>query len=275
MIKSGIRPIKKDHRLFSFHRTFQPMHFSYGPVVGDTSTDFNFDAQLSNPNQNALGFPEGCSSFTQSEIGQDEDKRIYDFRYTYDRTLEIEGISTTDPLFEKVGCVITDSLKSTIVYGLQSNDGADPLTHRRGAYYDALDNDKNLDAFDAAILCMKSNSGSLSVGTQWLPEWLATGFDGIITSVFIPRTTAPWHNFKVCGVKTSEGVQYLIAKPWIGPLWGDKGFCYFSRDVFNKAMKIKGSGAFALAPYSGQIETVKLNVLQVILSYLRMWSIIS
>ncbi len=267
-MKSAVRPVKSDHRRFSYHRTFLPL-------AGALTEDFDLDAGLSNPDENALGLDQACTGITQTEIAQDENKKLYDFRYTYDKTLEIEGIFPNDPAFEKVGCDVEDSLKSTIIYGLKGTDGGDPTLNKRGPYYDALDNSQGLDAFDAAIATMRAEQKSLSIVAQFLKEWLATPYTGIVTSVYLPDPNAPWHNFKICGVKTIEGEVSLKAKPWLGPQWADKGYCYFSRDVFNKAMANKsllsgGAAAFVQAPYTGQIQAVEIVFVETIISYIRL-----
>lgn len=261
-MKSGTKPHIQDHRTYSLIRTFGSVLQSQIPA------EFNFDAGLTNPNQDADGFPLGCTAYTSSELAQDTDKKKYLPQYTYGKTCEIEGIGSDSPQYEKVACSIQDALKSTIVYGLDDGLGANPLRNRRGAYYDVLDGASG-DRFDAVVSAMWDHKKSVCVGTQWQYEWFNT-VRGLITEVYIPNDRNPWHCFKLCGVKVIQGESYIIGKPWIGPQYGDQGFCYFPRGVVNKMLSIDGSCAFTLAPYTSQIETVKLNILTTILSYLRM-----
>lgn len=261
-MKNGTRPTRKDHRDYSLQRTFG------SPLKSQIPAEFNFDAGLTNPNQDADGFPLGCTAYTSSELAQDTDKKKYLPKYTYGKTCEIEGIGSDSPQYEKMACGIPDSLKSTIVYGLDDGFGADPLRNRRGAYYEVL-NGATGDHFDAVVSAMWDQQRSVCVGTQWQYEWFNTS-QGIITSLYVPRSESPWHCFKICGVKVIQGVSYLIAKPWIGVQFGDRGFCYFPREVVNKMLSINGSCAYTLAPYTGQIQTVKLNIITTLISYLRM-----
>lgn len=261
-MKPGVRLVKKDHRQWSLHRTF---------LLGSTSfvipPEFNLDAGLTNPNQDKEGLPLGCTGYTQSELCQDEDKRAYNPRFTYDRGLTLSGINPDDPRFEKVGCDLRDSLKSTISYGLDDWRGTDPAAYVREGYYDVLDGATG-DPFDATITAMWSQRRSVSVATLWQYEWFETQH-GLITSVYIPNPKAPPHNFKICGVKMISGEAHLIAKPWIGPQYGDKGFAYFPRSIVNRMLAIEGAAAFTLAPKTETPQTVRLPLIDNLCSRLR------
>lgn len=263
-MKSGIRPLKKDHRDYSLHRTFGGLT----PVF----TECNFDVGLTNPDQDADGLFYGCTGYTQSDIAGDEDKRMYFPKFTYDRTLIMEGITPSSPNYEKVGCDIRTSLKSTIVYGLQAvgETASEALNHRRGAYYN-VDLIQGIDYFDSIRMGLQNNQRSISMATPWFSSF-ATPQNGIVRAPNSYDTTfASWHNWKVSGWKLINGVPYLIAKSWQGPAYGDKGFCYFSRDIINSLMTINGTGAFTLAPFTGDnVQTVVLTLWQTVLSYLRM-----
>lgn len=264
MIRNGTQPRKKDHRKYSFARTF-------GTIAVGEIPDFNLDAGFGMPDQNADGLPMGCTGYTTTELAQDQDKVKYLPRYTYDKTLQIEGINPDDPQFERVGCAIDDSLKSSKVYGLDAGDG-DPLKHRRGDYFDALDG-SGKDVFDTLLSLMWNANKSISIATPWLPEW-STPQNGVIPSVFTYDKSKQysWHNWKICGKKTINGVQYLMGKVWQGEGLGDRGWLYFSRDVINKTLSIKGTSADVVVPFTpSKIRTVSLSIIEVILSYFRLW----
>lgn len=260
---SGLKPLKPDTRNYSFPRTFG----ATTPLLLPDA--YNCDSGLTNPNQNADGYPEGCTGYTQSELCVDEDAVVYKPSYTYKQTLLIEGSAPSS------ACNIQDSLKSTIVYGVQGlneNTDIEAATHRRGQYFQ-LEETNNLDWFDSVRSTLWLNrfeKRSVSCGTPWFKEWLIP-HNGIVGDFAWngDSNSVPWHNYKICGWKTVVGVPYLIVKPWIGSQWGDNGFCYFPREVFNRVMSINGTGAFTLGKADpSNIQNVQLNILQVVVAYL-------
>lgn len=259
---TGLKFIRKDHRDYSFPRTF-------GSTTAFTSC--NFDAGFPILNQNTDGLPEGCTGYCQTSICQDEDKKQYLPRFTYDQTLMEEGIMPSNAQFEQVGCNIRDSLASTIVYGLQAlgETPAQALNHRRGQYF-ALEQTQGLDWFDTLRSTLQLNQRSISVGTPWYEEFESPQ-NGIIKPPVSYLESAPMHNHKICGWKTINGVDYLIDASWQGTEYGDSGFCYFSREIINSLMTQPGTGAFTLTPFTAaNIQNVELTVYEYLLSYLRM-----
>lgn len=270
-MKNGTYPTKKSHKKYSYHRTF-------GSSIQLAPTAFNFDAGFGFPNQNSDGLPQGCTGYTQSELCQDEDLIVYLPRYTYDQTLAIEGVIKGDPSFEQIPCTIEDSLKSTIVYGVDRGDGINPVHNRRGAYYDAIDG-SDMDAFDSMVSAMWTNyqktgkKSSVSFGCPWFQEFEMIKDDGVIISPpsWTPPSGTPWHNSKICGVTFVNGVEVLVDKSWQGPHFGNGGYCYFNRAQINSLMAIPGATANVLAPYVGaNMQNVKLTILELIASYTRL-----
>lgn len=263
-LKNGIRPIKKDSRDLSFHRTF-------GALVSIFPENYDCDAGLGCPDQNNDGFPEGCSGYTQSELCQDEDGMKYKPSFTYLKTLQMEGQTDQGP------CDLRDSLKSLQVFGVQGKDettDAQAMSHKRGKYFDVFDG-SGKDAFDSirsSILQNALEKRSVSVGTPWFPEFTLTPSNGIVP---IPRdyslNRASWHNWKISGWKTIYGIPYLIGKPWVGDGRGDKGFFYFRREIINALFAINGSAGFTIRKFVPEdVQTVKLSLAQTLLSYFRM-----
>ena len=267
-MKSGTKPVRKDHRTYSYHRTF-------GAAV-PVYIDYDLDAKFGFPDQEADGLPNGCTGYTQSELCQDEDLRQYKPRFTYDKTQNIEGVFSGDATWETQGCDITDSLKSTLVYGVQGlNEATDmeAFQFRRGAYYDVL-NSSGMDAFDSVIAAMQASKRSISVGTPWFPEWEKTLVGGVLPMPVYSGNPSdyPWHNSKICGVKLIDGTPYLIDKSWQGSSFGDGGYVYFNRATFNGIMGIDGTCAFTVARYTqGDTQTVVLSLYETVISYLQMY----
>lgn len=258
MVKNGLKPISKDHRDRSFPRTFG--------TVNNFAAELNLDV-FGFPDQNLEGYPDGCTGYAQTEICQDEDKAEYQPSFTYLKTLFMEG-----NVGKQVGCDIRDSLKSTIVYGVLGKDETDDAQatyHRRGAYYAVVDS-PDLDAFDDVRSAIVLNNRTVSVGTPWFPEFETVGQDGVLPLFASPVTI--FHNWKVCGWKQINGQPYLIGKTWQGPSYGDHGYCYLSRTLFNELMSLSGSGAFTVRKAaSSDYLLVKLDILTTVVSYLRMW----
>jgi hypothetical protein len=260
-IANGVRPLIPHRKDRSFKATFGDAN-PVGP-------DFNNDAGFGYPDQNADGRPNGCTGYAQSEICQDEDKAEYDPGFTYDMTRLVEGTSGQD-----VPCDVRDSLNTTIVYGLKRKDdpnavSTDAYSHHRGAYYRV---DEGPDYFSSILSAMRKYQAlwgkpcSVSVASRWYGDFSMAAPNGVIP---IPADWNSWysmHNWKICGQKTINGVPYLIGKPWIGGVLGDGGYFYFSQEIFNKLLDFYFSGAFVLAPYTGDFFTVKLTTLELFVS---------
>lgn len=258
MIRSGVFKLLPDHRDFSYPRTFG--------AVASFPDELNLDAAFSFPDQDADGLPYGCTGYAQTEICQDEDKAEYQPGFTYDRTRMMEGT-----LSQEIGCDIRDSLKSTIVYGVlgkKENTAEEAGYHRRGVYYNVVDS-PNLDAFDDVRSAILTNNRSVSVATPWFSEWEDIGSGGLVPLPSKPPVS--YHNWKICGWKMLAGQPVLIGKSWQGPNYGDHGYHYVSRAVFNAVMKMDGSGAFTVRrAVPDDYARVKLAILTTVLSYLRL-----
>lgn len=274
MIHNGTKPQKKDLRKYSYHRTFGSVAFDMSSVP----LEFNFDAGFGMPDQEADGLSQGCTGYTQTELCQDEDMVRYDPRFTYDKTLQMEGITKGDADFEKVGCVVQDSIKSLIVYGVKpTGDNSDPFSHRRGNYYDTL-NSSGLDCFDSICKAMWmnfKNTGkrrTVSIATPWFLEF------NLARNGIVPNTIKysgreqdyNWHNWKIAGFKKINGILYAVGKIWQGERMGDAGWMYFDRQTINTLLAIEGTLADMILPFDGTtILNVRLTIMETIASYIR------
>lgn len=257
----GVLPNKKDHRDWSYWRTFHKDVAKMprlGSVILSTVPDeFNFDAGLTMPDQNADGLFQACTAYAQTDICIDEDKVIYNPRKLYDATMDIMGIKPNDPDYEKVPCDVRSSLKAVC------------NLYKRGGYFDIL-NGAPFDTFDTIRFILWSQKRTGSIGTPWLSVWENISSDGIIPETQITSDT--WHNYKFCGTRKISNVLYLVGKSWQGRGYGNGGFVYFSRITVNNALAKKGSFAYTLLPRPtdlGDIQTVKLDPISKILSYLQ------
>ncbi len=251
-IRNGVQKVRPDQRDLSHHRTF-------GAIVSFPD-EYNVDAGFPIHDQNAEGMPNGCTGVTQSGICADQDKVAYKPQFTYFKTQLMEGTEGQD-----VGCDIRDSLKSTIVYGVQAvNETTDleATTHRRGAYYSVESVGDMFDGIRSALL----KSGSVSMATAWFQEFESTQI-GVISDIFVGAPSS-YHNWRVCGWKQINGVPYLIGETHQGINYGDMGFAYFSRATINKLLDMSGTGAFVLDKKVDNPANIQLSIYEVILSYL-------
>lgn len=271
MIQHGVRPRAKDHRDYSYHRTF-------GATVLVIPEEFDFDLGLTMPDQNADGYPQGCTAYTTDEMCSNSDGVVYDdHKYMYDNTLRVAGIFDADPRFEKVGVNVDDAFKAANVYGVKrkAETESQALSHLQGAHYDVL-NGSGLDCFSSIKKAMWQNvietgrKQCVSIGTPWLPEWHYPA-SGIIPTIFIydPKKDYSWHNWLITGFKKINGVVYARAKTWQGKNYGDAGWAYYPAEIINKVLQIDGSFARMLGPYTGDVKTVKLQMLEIMASWVR------
>ncbi len=253
-MKNGLKPIIRDTRDRSFHRTFG------GIITPALPAEFSIDASLTMPDQNADGLFEACTAYTQQDLCTDQDSIVYDhYRDHYTQTLQLENAPFGS------GCDIRDSLKVAIDF------------YKRGAYY-AVESSK-MDWFDSIRSVMYTNlmynniKCAISIGTPWFKEWDVETIPatGIIPTIFTgDPATLSWHNWAIKGWKTINGELYLLGKTWQGKGYGEAGWAYYPRTAINAVMAISGTGAYTLAPQSAQnIQTVKSTMLESLLQYLK------
>lgn len=254
-MKSGLKRIYPSRKDFDHHKSFGTLGLPTG-----LPTTFDVDAGLWVPNQlvpmNYPGIPpvpalfEGCTDYAQTDLCMDEDGLQYS-------PMALELLTHANA---NGGADIRVSLKAAItVFG-------------RSAYFNIRPS-YPLDFFDAVRLAMyaaQPEKRAVSVGSIWYPQWEVIGSDGILPMPPELHLNGPWHNWVVCGWTTINGVLYLKGKSWQGEAYGDHGFHYISREVFNSIMSVYGTGAFTISKTTpGQIFTVDMTVLQSIVAFIR------
>lgn len=253
MIKSGLRPTKKDARDYDLIKSF-------GAVSPPSFPEsYSVENGLWCPNQNAPepifgnpALPYGCTDYTQADLCADDDKALYN-------PIHMEDFTHANA---KGGLDLREAL-----------DAARKV-YSRTAYYN-IKPAGSIDAFDAVRLAMYSVSTeerrSVSVGSPWFYQ-----FGGIKEGGIMPVPDdynliyATWHNWKVSGWKTINGSPYLICKSWQGATYGDNGFAYISRPLFNTLMGIRGSVAFTLTNMTpDSVQTVDMGFVSYLVSIIR------
>lgn len=258
MIQPGTRSTKIDHRDRSFHRSFGTI----APV--SFPLELNNDSGLWVPDQNEPipspfnlpALPEGCTDFTQSGLASDLVGILKD-------PLALEGLTHAN---EDGGTDIRTSLLA-----------AKSLEWINGFYN--IQSSGIIDAFDSIRIAMLSGlpeKRSVSWGTPWFGEWEMNANPSVNPSGIMPMpqtlSTAnlPWHNSKICGWTTINGIPYLIDLSWQGNTVGKNGFLYFPREVVNAIMTVSGTvaytGTLQAPPFIG---TIDVSIVQMIVSYIK------
>lgn len=257
-MKSGLTPSKHDRRDYDFFKTK-----GYKRLAGITSfpTSYSVDAGLRIPNQEAEDtnftppvppMPFGCTDYGQSEILADEDGKLYN-------PMDIENITHANA---NGGGDLRVALNAVV------------KLHKDHPAYFNIRAAGPIDAFDAARLAMLSTAAEkrgVSVGSPFWHQWNAVGPSGILPPPDYDLAFASWHNWVVKGWNTINGTCYLTCQMLQGSGFGDHGFVYITREVFNATMAVKGSIMFTLdkALPGEKIETVGSPFVQMIVNYVR------
>lgn len=212
-----------DHRDRDFLKSFNFAGVST-PVFPD---EYNTDAGLWMPNQDATNAefpgspaqPFGCTNFTTCDLASDLDGVLHN-------PAALEVITHAN---QNGGAQIRDVLmaakKISLITGFYNIKAYAPLD-----YFDAI---------RFASFSGMPEKRSVSMGTPWYSEWQNSVLSGGVNMPMpqsLDYTNLPWHNWKIGGWKTINGVPYLRAKPWEGPTIGDKGWLNFDRHTINAVM---------------------------------------
>lgn len=259
MIKNGTRPIKRLPR--------KAFHELYGGIDVSTIQDFNLDAGLTMPDQDADSAPSECTGYTVADILTDIFKVAFSGDFSYAAGLHLDGIASSNE-----GGDFHSSMQAAVMFGGQTQIAASLRASNVGELEasewtawtakdksQALANAQNgtlnalglADSFDSIRNTLAQGKISISMGSPWYSEWeYQTKADGImpmpanVNSI----TGLPWHNYKICGQKTINNTPYLIVKSWQGTKYGDGGYSYISREVCDAVLEVSGTGAITFNP---------------------------
>lgn len=221
-----------DHRDRDYLKSFHPNFGAIKPVFPD---DFDTDAHLWMPNQNEVNSefpntpaqPTGCTNYTSSDLATD-----------------LEG-TLHDP------AIMEAATHANVLGGYDIRQSL--LVAKRIGFIKGFYNIKAyapLDYFDAIRLASFSGlpeKRSVSIGTPWYAEWQWAIGSG---KVLMPMPNSlgyngiGWHNWKIGGWRTRNGVTTLRGKPWEGKNIGDQGWVEFDRPTINAVMNLRYTVAF-------------------------------
>jgi len=258
-MKNGTRPIKRLPK--------KAFHELYGGIDVSSIQDFNLDAGLTMPDQDADSAYSECTGYTVADILTDIFKKAFSGDFSYAAGLHLDGVASSI-----TGGDFHSSMQAAVMFGGQtqiaasirasnvgelevsewtawmSKDKAQALSNAQNGTLNALG---LADAFDSIRNALAQGKISVSMGSPWYSEWESnTGADGIMP---IPADTKnivdlPWHNYKICGQKTINNTPYLIVKSWQGTKYGDGGYSYMSREVCDAVLDLIGTGALTFNP---------------------------
>lgn len=256
----------QDHRDLDFHKSF-------GTTAYDTNqlpSRYSADAGMTMPNQDADGFPEGCTGYAQTDLCTDEDLSIYD---------PGEFFLSTPPGGMNSGRAIRDSLNLLVNRGPKDKLGN--LGPKRTKYYsiNATGILDWLDAIRVALYVTSQEHRSASIAVPWFPEFENINSNGLLPDdpTFTWNNT-PGHNAKCAGwtdVKTDgtyirNGEFFLAIKSWQGIGYGDKGWCYMSRVLANAIFNMNYTEVFTATKLTpANLQTVDINIVDTIVSFIQ------
>lgn len=255
-MKSGLKPIKKDHRDYDYHKTYGS---SSTPTLPDNYTVsqgwYPNQAQADNSfTPRVPPLPYGCTDWTPCVVCGDEDGARYNPGF-------IENFTHANA---NVGGDIRVALSAIKNNGLQLPDGT--IVKKHQAYFN-VNPSGNIDWFDAVRLAMYSaynEKRGVIIGSYFYPNW------GLRSGI-LPVPEAGWdtllHCWGVEGWSTVNDQPYLQCNFLIGI---DYGQALMSRPIFNQLMQWGYSGAFTIEKnVLGVIQTVDMSIVERIVSYIR------
>lgn len=266
-ILHGARPNRISHRDYDFFKSHK-----YAGVATTVFKDEYFaDAGLTMPNQEVPdteyvpptpSMPFGCTDFTQADLATDLTRIIHNPN-------DLEAVTHANA---KGGYDVRASLDSGRSLGW-FKQFFNIRTAGRLDYFDAFR--------VAQVLGINVwENRSITWGTPWFPSWEQAALHG---TAIMPMPTFEeldairknadafsWHNSKLDGWTTRDGIPVYRNKSWQGNMVGDRGFIYFPREVINMVMTIPGTVAFT-ATAQGVDNPLRIDVtgLQWIVSVLR------
>lgn len=247
-------PSHKDYEFFG----------SFGLVgtVPSFPPDFNTDAGLGMPDQNADGQPFGCTNYSQADLATD---------------------LTSTP---RIPAMLEDVTHANASGGYSIRESMD-AARKLGwfKWYFNLQQYDPLDWFDTIRYAQLIASGtgesrSVSIGTPWFPSWeqaaltkqpvLPMPTPEEITAIAKNSNAFGWHNWDCKGWTPVNGSPMLRCKSWQGTRVGTAGWLYVPREVVNVVMSLKYTVAYVPTMVDTPvIARVSLPLLQYFMSFIR------
>lgn len=258
MKHNSVRPTLKDpkDKRFQFHK-----HFGIAINFPD---EFDADANLTMPDQDADNRPTACTAYTITDIGTDQDQILYSVDYQFMKTLEVQNQPP-----DADGADGRTAFKVACSFGLLPKD-KEPAEISMNSQEWAANQDnwdlaldveakKNLkpaylpiapvpDYFDgirSAFILGEKEHRTVGIATQWSPDFEDKDYLKYHSNTLTdnPKNKYWGHMYKVNGWKLIYGQPYLKLKTWQGKGYGDGGIVYMSRTGVNKLLSTWGTYA--------------------------------
>lgn len=254
MIYHGTKPAKDIHKLRKFKHQF-------GSVA--QIPDFNLDAGIWNPNQDADGAPTECVGYTNADMLADIFKKQFDpdFLYAAARYVSGEGPGEGGTSFHAgieavvgMGGLLSSDATFTAksrgeifasnINNYQPYQKTNALKFVQNGPLDVLGNG---DAYTSIVSAAYTGQIGISLGSPWFAEWQNLPPESILPMPANPvqqsrDPSTPWHNYSGKGKKTFSTANTIPIKSWQG-FW-----VYMPQAVANAVFAISGTGALTYNP---------------------------
>ena len=252
-MKSGVKPNKASHKDFSYHKNRAKL---YGGATPQFPAFYNADRINWRPEQDIAeeipikhsAQPYGCTNFSTAYCANN---LIGSLKYSPD---ELESVTHANT---QGGADVRSQLDTACKLGWFP------------AYYNI--HPHGMDMFDALSLALVEGSLEhrvITVGTPWYAEFEAVDASGVLSMPNLDNIVS-WHNSDFLGRITINGVPYLMNESHQGATYGDKGLCYWSRELVNAVFAINGSVAYIPAHAVEDPATITLDWWNKVLSMIR------
>lgn len=233
-----------------FHPT---AHQIFGtPDISTLPIKFDINDLVGQVDQGDTNF---CFGYCIRQLCSDIDQKVFDENYCISRVSKLMGASAVN------GAPALTAMQSMIAFGpLPQSEApvsftwqekgpefiANPAnwptsldaiaaTFERIGVSNVNDPNSGLDAFDNVKAQMFQHNRSVTLATQWYPDFDTPGSSGMINAT-VNTSEFSWHMYEVMGFDTIDGNQYVKVKPHLGNK-GLAGYEYFNRATVNMLAK--------------------------------------
>lgn len=233
MIQPGLKKHIHDRRDYDYFKTKRLQG-----IVPAFPKELNIDDRLWMPDQNA-GFPMfvptvppqpyGCTNVTTCDMLGTEDGVLYNPQ-------DVENYTHANA---NGGIDLRTAAKAGVALHGKDHPAFFWVKPdiKQGGYTDWFD------AIRLAIVIGLNEKRKVSIGTSWHSGFENVGKDGLISDSMLTTPVVGGHDWAGVGWVEKDETR-LICKSWQGESYGDVGYCYFTRNQFNKLMDEWATSAF-------------------------------
>lgn len=253
----NLKPRKASSKDYSFHRSNKTL------LKSRTLGAVQFPEQLIFASPILSQDQENCTAFSSVATRANEIANgNFDPEQFWNDELSFAGVTTSQGFDIEVPAA-TGKLKGF------SPVGNPTLRQDSPSAYFWVHASNGLDLFDSCRAAMLSQNRPLQGGVVWMNDW-TNAQGGIINTN--GTSVAGGHCIKIAGWKAINGTTYMILQNSWGPTFGDLGFFYISRAIFNGSFNTFGIYYWSDDPNQniktlGSIQALYQNVITLIKSF--------